>query len=284
MLFHKDFDGVVVKIAHSGVEILSDDGVEVELVAGAGEVWHDFVLYTIDKGWGGIENLSLIPGCVGASPMQNIGAYGVEIIDVLSWVEAVNVHTLELKRFSKDECELGYRESIFKNREKGNWAIVRVAFRLRRGSELKLSYGAIKEELAGVEGGVTHKDVSDAVIRIRQSKLPDPSEIGNAGSFFKNPILERNEFEKLKANFDELPAYEQEDGRVKVAAGWLIDRAGWKGHSRGTHGVHEKQALVLVNYGGASGKEVWSLALDIIKSVEEKFNIRLEPEVNQIGL
>lgn len=283
MLFHRDFDGLVIKIAHEGVEVVGDDGRKVEVVAGAGEVWHDFVLKTINEGWGGIENLSLIPGCVGASPMQNIGAYGVEIVDVLSWVEAISVDTGELRRFSKEECELGYRESIFKGREKGKWAIVRVAFNLERGSELKLSYGAIKEELAGVEEW-THKEVSDAVIRIRQSKLPDPSVIGNAGSFFKNPILERSEFEKVKAAHEGVPAYEQEDGSVKVAAGWLIDQAGWKGHTRDTHGVHTKQALVLVNYGGASGEEVWALACDVIASVKEKFGITLEPEVNQIGL
>ena len=283
MLFHRDFDGLVIKIAHEGVEVVGDDGRFVEVVAGAGEVWHDFVMKTIDEGWGRIENLSLIPGCVGASPMQNIGAYGVEIVDVLSWVEAICVSSGELRRFSKEECELGYRESIFKGREKGKWAIVRVAFRLERGSELKVSYGAIKDELASVDEW-THREVSNAVIRIRQSKLPNPAEIGNAGSFFKNPILERSEFEKVKAEYDGVPAYEQEDGRGKVAAGWLIDQAGWKGHSRDTHGVHAKQALVIVNYGGASGEEVWALACDIIESVKEKFGITLEPEVNQIGL
>jgi UDP-N-acetylmuramate dehydrogenase len=285
MLFHRDFDGLVIKIAHEGVEVVGDDGRIVEVMAGAGEVWHDFVMRTIDEGWGGIENLSLIPGCVGASPMQNIGAYGVEMIDVLSWVEAVSVESGELRRFLKEECELGYRESVFKGREKGKWAIVRVAFRLERGSELKVSYGAIKDELAGIdEGKWTHKAVSDAVIRIRQSKLPDPAEIGNAGSFFKNPILEKDEFEKVKVEHEGVPAYEQEDGRVKVAAGWLIDKAGWKGHHRGTHGVHAKQALVLVNYGGANGEEIWALACDVIQSVKDKFGITLEPEVNQIGL
>ena len=283
MLFHRDFDGLVIKISHKGVKVLGDNGRMVEVVAGAGEVWHDFVMKTIDEGWGGIENLSLIPGCVGASPMQNIGAYGVEIVDVLSWVEALSMETGDLRRFSKEECELGYRDSIFKGREKGKWAIVRVAFKLERGSELKVNYGAIKEELDGVDEW-SHKEVSEAVIRIRQSKLPDPAKIGNAGSFFKNPIIEKCEFEKVKAVHKGVPAYEQEDGRVKVAAGWLIDQVGWKGHRRDTHGVHEKQALVLVNYGGATGEEVWALACDVIDSVKEKFGITLEPEVNQIGL
>ena len=285
MLFHRDYDGLVIRIAHKGIEVISDDGLRVEVEVGSGEVWHDFVLHTIDKGWGGIENLSLIPGCVGASPMQNIGAYGVEVVDVLSYVEAINLESGLLKRFSVEECELGYRESIFKTSQKNKWAILRVAFLLDRESELKMNYGAIKQELKGIPlEDISHKDVSDAVIRIRKSKLPDPEVLGNAGSFFKNPIVSLSKFSKIQAEHPDMPNYPLANGDVKLAAGWLIDKAGWKGHDRGTHGVHDLQALVLINKGGATGSEIWVLALDIISTIEEKFNITLEPEVNQIGL
>tara|TARA_B100001564_G_C20657205_1_gene679802 strand:+ start:1088 stop:2104 length:1017 start_codon:yes stop_codon:yes gene_type:complete len=283
MLFHKDFDGLVIQISHKGIDVINDDGRFVDVEVGAGENWHEFVLHTIDNGWGGVENLSLIPGCVGASPMQNIGAYGVEIIDVLLYVEAINLNSGALKRFTVEECELGYRDSIFKGREKGNWAIVRVAYRLDRESDLKMSYGAIEDELTGIpKASRTHRDVSNAVIRIRQSKLPDPSKIGNAGSFFKNPIISKEKFEDIVIHHSEIPSYPQNDGSVKLAAGWLIEQAGWKGHDRKTHGVHHKQALVLVNKGGATGAEIWALAQDVIDSIEGKFGIRLEPEVNQI--
>ncbi len=283
MLFHKDFDGLVIQISHKGITVLNDDGRFIDVVVGAGENWHEFVLHTIEKGWGGVENLSLIPGCVGASPMQNIGAYGVEIIDVLKYVEAINLSTGKIRRFTVEECELGYRDSIFKGREKGKWAITRVAYTLDRQSPLKMSYGAIEDELSSIPVETrTHKDVSDAVIRIRQSKLPDPDVLGNAGSFFKNPIISKVDFEKINASNPDMPNYPQGEGSVKLAAGWLIDRAGWKGHDRGTHGVHDKQALVLVNKGGATGSEIWALAMDIMESVKEKFGIELEPEVNQI--
>ena len=283
MLFHKDFDGLVIQISHKGITVLNDDGRFIDVVVGAGENWHEFVLHTIEKGWGGIENLSLIPGCVGASPMQNIGAYGVEIIDVLKYVEAINLSTGKLRKFTVEECELGYRDSIFKGREKGKWAITRVAYTLDRQSPLKMSYGAIEDELCLIPVETrTHKVVSDAVIRIRQSKLPDPDVLGNAGSFFKNPIISKVDFEKIHASHPDMPNYPQGEGSVKLAAGWLIDRAGWKGHDRETHGVHDKQALVLVNRGGATGIEIWALAMDIMESVKEKFGIELEPEVNQI--
>ena len=283
MLFHKDFDGLVIQISHKGITVLNDDGRFIDVVVGAGENWHEFVLHTIEMGWGGIENLSLIPGCVGASPMQNIGAYGVEIIDVLKYVEAINLSTGKLRRFTVEECELGYRDSIFKGREKGKWAITRVSYTLDRKSPLKMSYGAIEDELCLIPIETrTYKVVSDAVIRIRQSKLPDPDVLGNAGSFFKNPIISKVDFEKIHASHPDMPNYPQGEGSVKLAAGWLIDRAGWKGHDRGTHGVHDKQALVLVNRGGATGSEIWALAMDIMESVKEKFGIELEPEVNQI--
>lgn len=285
MLFHSDFEGLVIRIAHEGVNVLSDDGRRVEVEVGAGVVWHEFVLHTIKEGLGGIENLSLIPGCVGASPMQNIGAYGVEVEEVLSYVEAINLETGLLRRFTVEECQLAYRDSIFKTTEKNNWAIVRVAFLLDRESELKMSYGAISDELQDIPVSErTFKDVSDAVIRIRKSKLPDPDVLGNAGSFFKNPILSQTDFQQIHKLHPEIPNYPQPNGDVKLAAGWLIDRAGWKGHDRGTHGVHEMQALVLINKGGATGKEIWALALEIISSIKEEFNINLEPEVNQIEL
>lgn len=283
ILFHKDFDGLVIQISHKGITVLNDDGRFIEIVIGAGENWHEFVLYAIEKGWGGIENLSLIPGRVGASPMQNIGAYGVEIIDVLKYVEAINLSTGKLRRFKVEECELGYRDSIFKGREKGKWAITRVAYTLDRQSPLKMSYGAIEAELSSIPFETrTYKDVSDAVIRIRQSKLPDPTVLGNAGSFFKNPIISKVDFEKIHASYPDMPNYPQDDSLVKLAAGWLIDKAGWKGHDRVTHGVHDKQALVLINKGGATGREIWALAKEIMASVKEKFGIELEPEVNQI--
>ena len=285
MLFHSDFDGLIVKMASSGIEVVHDDGRVVEVVAEAGEVWHKFVMQTIENGWGGLENLALIPGCVGASPMQNIGAYGVEIKDVFSWLEAINVESGKRVRFGLEECKFGYRESIFKLDEKDKWVIVRVAFTLDRQSELKTGYGSLATELSEIsKDKMTHLDVANAVVKIRNSKLPNPDILGNAGSFFKNPVIEKNVFVNLQRNYPEIPNYSQADGSVKLAAGWLIDQAGWKGHNRGTHGVHDKQALVLVNRGGASGLEIWQLALDIMNSVENKFGIKLDAEVNQIGM
>jgi len=285
MLFHSNFEGLVVKIASRGIEVLNDDGRVLEVVAEAGEMWHDFVIHTLDNGWGGLENLALIPGCVGASPMQNIGAYGIEIKDVFSWLEAINIETGECVKFLLEDCKFGYRESIFKLEEKGKWVIVRVAFRLDRKSELKTGYGALESELSNIsKEKITHSDVANAVVKIRNSKLPNPAILGNAGSFFKNPVIDNTLFSDLQLIYPEIPNYSQTDGSIKLAAGWLIDQAGWKGHNRGTHGVHDKQALVLVNRGGASGLEIWQLAIDIMTSVEHKFGIKLEPEVNQIGM
>ncbi|MGB1384013.1 MAG: UDP-N-acetylmuramate dehydrogenase [Flavobacteriales bacterium] len=284
MLLHGDVDALVIHVRLCGVEVVTDDGRFVRVTAGAGEVWHDFVMHTLEQGWGGLENLSLIPGSVGASPMQNIGAYGVEIRDHFAWLDAVRIEDGALQRFTKDQCEFGYRESIFKRAERGKWILVQVAFDLDRQSPLRMGYGAIEQELQHLpEPERTHRDVSDAVIRIRRSKLPDPAEIGNAGSFFKNPTVPAEEAERLLAHHPSMPHYPQPSGEVKLAAGWLIEQAGWKGHRRGTHGVHDKQALVLVHFGGASGREVWALAQDIVNSVQEKFGVVLEPEVNQIG-
>jgi UDP-N-acetylmuramate dehydrogenase len=285
MLFHSDFDGLIIKIASSGIEVINDDGRVVEVVSEAGEVWHTFVMQSIERGWGGLENLALIPGCVGASPMQNIGAYGVEIKDVFSWLEAINIESGKLVRFDLEDCKFGYRESVFKLDEKDKWVIVRVAFTLDRQSELKTGYGSLESELSELSNKkITHFDVANAVVKIRNSKLPNPAKLGNAGSFFKNPVIENKVFASLKLIYPDIPNYSQNDGSVKLAAGWLIDQAGWKGHNRGTHGVHDKQALVLVNRGGATGNEIWQLAIDIMNSVEKKFGIKLDPEVNQIGM
>ena len=285
MLFHQDHPGLVIHLAIGGIESLEDDGQHLLVAAGAGVVWHEFVMHALDQGWGGLENLSLIPGNVGASPMQNIGAYGVEIKDHFAWLEAVRLADGALKRFDAEACQFGYRESVFKRAEKGKWAIVRVAFQLDRQSPLRMGYGAIEDELSHIPlASRTHRDVSDAVIRIRQSKLPDPSVIGNAGSFFKNPTVPSTLAQELLSTHPGMPNYPQDGGGVKLAAGWLIEQAGWKGHDRTTHGVHDRQALVLVNKGGAKGAEVWKLACDIMESVNAKFGVELEPEVNQIGL
>ena len=285
MLFHNDFQGLVIQINSKGIHVLIDDGRRLEVAVEAGEDWHEFVLKSLENGWGGLENLALIPGCVGATPMQNIGAYGVEIKDVFSWLEAIEVSTGLLKRFNLKECKLGYRESVFKRELKGEWVIVRVAYRLDRESTLKTSYGSIENEISDInKNELTHLDVANAVIKIRNQKLPNPNVLGNAGSFFKNPIVKEANFNSLKEGYPDMPHYILEGGLVKLAAGWLIETSGWKGHHRGTHGVHEHQALVLVNHGGATGQEIWSLAQDIMLSVKEKYSIQLEPEVNQISM
>jgi len=285
MLLHGDVEALVLRIQIRGVEVRSDDGRHLEVAVGAGEVWHDFVMHTLDQGWGGLENLSLIPGSVGASPMQNIGAYGVEIRDHFAWLDAVRISDGALQRFEAKDCAFGYRESVFKREEKGKWILVQVAFHLDRESPLRMDYGVIEQELQHLpEAERTHRDVSEAVIRIRQSKLPDPAQIGNAGSFFKNPTIPAEQAQALLATHPNMPNYPQPSGEVKLAAGWLIEQAGWKGHNRTTHGVHDRQALVLVHFGGATGKEVWDLALDVMASVKDQFGVSLEPEVNQVGL
>lgn len=282
ILFTKDFEGTVLKNEIKGTAIIDRTTTEVFVKVGAGEVWHDFVMHCVAQNWGGIENLSLIPGTVGASPMQNIGAYGVEIKDVFHSLEAIEIESGTLHTFSNAECKFGYRESIFKNTHKGKYVIVSVTFKLSLiGHQLKTGYGAIQEEL-DTKGIIepTIKDVSDAVIAIRSSKLPDPKKIGNAGSFFKNPVVDRSVFEAISKQYDNIPNYPASDGKVKLAAGWLIEKAGWKGYREHDYGVHEKQALVLVNYDQASGSEVFSLSEKIINDISNKFNIKLEREVN----
>jgi UDP-N-acetylmuramate dehydrogenase len=280
VLFTKDFEGLVLINEIKGINVKHETEDEVIVQVGAGENWHGFVLYAIEKGWGGIENLSLIPGSVGASPMQNIGAYGVEIKDVFFELEAMDIRTGEIKYFDKDACDFGYRESVFKKSAKDQFFITRVTYKLtKRNHKLNTSYGAIEAELeqAGVQPSI--KSISDAVVSIRKSKLPDPKEIGNAGSFFKNPVIEEAQFQKLQKSFPDMVNYPSDSG-VKIAAGWLIDQLGWKGKTFENYGVHKNQALVLVNYGGAEGEQIWDLSQQIIDAVKEKYDIQLEREVN----
>lgn len=284
MLLTQDIDNTVVHIALKGYEIVNNAFSENELllrVAG-GENWHDFVLYCIDNGFGGVENLSLIPGNVGTSPIQNIGAYGVELKDVFHSCEAVSRATGEIRTFSLEDCHFGYRDSIFKKDLKDAYIITSVTFRLTKNEHnINTDYGAIYDTLKAKEiSNPTIKDVSDAVIEIRQSKLPDPKIIGNSGSFFKNPTVNQKTFSALRSKFSEVPYYPVGTDRIKVPAGWLIEQAGFKGKRFGDAGVHDKQALVLVNHGNASGAEIWELAMRIQKKVKEIFGLEIEPEVN----
>lgn len=285
ILLTKDFDGLVIKNSIKGIEIISENSSKVELKVGAGENWHKFVMYTVKNKFFGIENLSLIPGCVGASPMQNIGAYGVEVKDTITRVHCIEIVNGKKRIFEKEECEFGYRTSIFKTKLRDQYFIYAVEFKLSKKSFFHLEYGAIKTELEKMRianSDITIQKVSDAVIAIRQSKLPDPAEIGNAGSFFKNPVISSEVFNTLKEKHEGIPAYLQKDGSYKVAAGWLIEKAGWKGFKEGDYGVHKMQALVLVNYNNSKGFEILDLSERIIQSVKEKFAISLEREVNII--
>jgi UDP-N-acetylmuramate dehydrogenase len=280
LLLTKDFDGLVIKNEIKRFEVIEETVSEVIVESGAGENWHEFVLNCIDKGFGGVENLSLIPGSVGASPMQNIGAYGVEIKDVFESLSAYHIKSGEIHYFDKTKCEFGYRESIFKNKVKGEYIILTVTFRLTKNPTINSSYGAINEQLKVMGIQVpTIKELSAAVIAIRQSKLPDPKIIGNAGSFFKNPTVDNVLLEKIQENYPDIPNYPAENGR-KLAAGWLIEKAGWKGRTFDNYGVHKLQALVLVNYGNCTGQEIFDLSSQIIQDVFEKFGVLLEREVN----
>lgn len=283
MLFVKDYDGVVLQNLWTGKSVVKEDEQFVWVKAYGGEVWHEFVLYCISNGWGGIENMSLIPGSVGAAPIQNIGAYGVELKDVFESLEAVDLTTGEVKRFDLDACGFGYRESVFKRQLKGQYWIASVTLKLSKFPEVSTEYGAIQGELEGV-AQPTIKDVSDAVIRIRQSKLPDPNQIGNCGSFFKNPVVPKLVKDQIAIEYPEMPYYPIDENQVKIPAGWLIEKAGWKGYRRGEIGVHQKQALVLVNHGNGKGRDIYQLSEDIIQDVHEKFGVQLEREVNVIGL
>jgi UDP-N-acetylmuramate dehydrogenase len=281
ILLTKPFDGWVLRNEIPGIDILKEDDDYVWVKAGAGVNWHSFVLHCINNRRGGIENLSLIPGCVGASPMQNIGAYGVEIKDVFDHLEAYSIDDKKLITFSASDCGFGYRESVFKRALKNRFVITQVCFRLFKKPVFKTSYGAINQELdaMGIKE-LSIKAISDAVIRIRQSKLPDPAVTGNAGSFFKNPEIPEEQYKMLCQSNPEMPGYATTSDRVKVPAGWLIEKAGWKGYREGDAGVHPKQALVLVNYGKANGAQIYALSEKILQSVKEVFGITLEREVN----
>ncbi len=283
LLLTKDYNGVVLRNEIKGIEIISETDEYAIVRSGAGEVWHDFVLSAIEKNLAGIENLSLIPGSVGASPMQNIGAYGVEIKDTFHQLEAVQIETGEIHTFNAEQCAFGYRESVFKKQLKNQYIITSVEFKLNKKANVNTSYGAINDELTS--RGITNptiRDVSDAVIAIRESKLPNPKEIGNAGSFFKNPVVEKKVAEKLLTEYPDMPQYPDRinPSLTKLAAGWLIEKAGFKGMRIENYGVHAKQALVLVNYGGSKGQDIYNLSTKILETVKEKFGVQLEREVN----
>ena len=284
ILFTKDYDGAILKNEIKGIELQHEDADYVYVKVGAGENWHQFVLHCINHNWAGVENLSLIPGNIGASPIQNIGAYGVELDDVFWSLEAFHLSEKKIHTFTATDCEFGYRDSVFKNRYKNEFAILSVTFQLKKKPIYHVSYGAITEELEkmGVKD-LSIKAISQAVISIRSSKLPDPQKIANAGSFFKNPEVPTSKYEELKLEFPSIVAYPLAKGPVvKLAAGWMIEQCGWKGYRKGDAGCHAKQALVLVNYGNATGKEIYDLSEEILQSVKEKFGVLLEREVNVV--
>lgn len=283
ILFTQDYDGLVMKNELKGIELVKETSTHYYVRAAAGENWHQFVLHCIENNYAGIENLSLIPGNVGASPMQNIGAYGVEIKDVFEELEAYDLDENKLVIFNKSACEFGYRESVFKRKLKNRFIITNVTFKLNKVPEFKTSYGAIQQELEAMQvEELSIRAISNAVINIRSSKLPNPAEIGNAGSFFKNPTIPQRQFEALQIEHPAIVGYPAKDKTVKVAAGWLIEQCGWKGYRKGDAGCHAKQALVLVNFGNASGIDIYTLSTEIMHSVEQKFGILLEREVNVI--
>ena len=280
LLFKGDFEGTVLHSAIKGIEVVDESAESALVRAGAGEVWDDFVAWAVERGYGGVENLSLIPGEVGASAVQNIGAYGVEAKDVIALVEAIDLSNGQKRVFGTEECNYAYRQSIFKNALKGKYAITYVTYRLQKQPVLKLDYGNIRAVL-GDNGQHTISDVRQAIIDIRNAKLPDPKVQGNAGSFFMNPVVSREKFLSIQKDYPQMPYYEVEGG-VKIPAGWMIDQCGWKGKSLGRAGVHDKQALVLVNLGGASSEEIITLCNTICKDVYDKFGIDIHPEVNLI--
>ena len=274
---------LILHSAIKGYTVVKETEEEVEVRVGAGEVWDDFVAYTVANGWYGAENLSLIPGEVGASAVQNIGAYGVEAKDLIVSVDTFGLETGEERRFMREECRYAYRESVFKQELKGKYAVTFVTYRLKKHPVFHLEYGNIRAELEKQGCQVDLENVRRIIIAIRQAKLPDPKVLGNAGSFFMNPVVPKMQFEALLAQYPDMPHYPVDDAHVKIPAGWMIDRCGWKGKRVGHAGVHEKQALVLVNCGGATGKEVMHLAEEIVASVRERFGVTIRPEVNYIG-
>jgi UDP-N-acetylmuramate dehydrogenase len=283
LLLTKNVDGLVIKNELLCIELINENESSVFVKCAAGVVWHEFVMWCIDKNFGGIENLALIPGCTGASPMQNIGAYGVEIKDAFYELEAIELATGNLKKFTKSDCEFGYRESVFKRQFKNQFIITSVTFQLSKQSNFHIEYGAIKQELDLMNvSELNIKAIAQAVINIRSSKLPNPKEIGNAGSFFKNPEVSEIEFQRLKIEFPNIVAYPLENKNYKLAAGWLIEQSGLKGYRAGDAGVHKLQALVLVNYGSATGNQIFDLSSQVLQTVKQKFGVNLEREVNII--
>lgn len=283
LLFASDYEGLILHSAIKGYTVVKETEEEVEVRVGAGEVWDDFVAYTVANGWYGAENLSSIPGEVGASAVQNIGAYGVEAKDLIVSVDTFGLETGEERRFMQEECRYAYRESVFKQELKGKYAVTFVTYRLKKHPVFHLEYGNIRAELEKQGCQVDLENVRRIIIAIRQAKLPDPKVLGNAGSFFMNPVVPKMQLEALLAQYPDMPHYPVDEAHVKIPAGWMIDRCGWKGKRVGHAGVHEKQALVLVNCGGATGKEVMHLAEEIVASVRERFGVTIRPEVNYIG-
>lgn len=283
ILLLKDYPGIVLKNELKGIEVINEDEEHLYIKAGAGENWHQFVMHCVRHDYAGVENLSLIPGNVGASPMQNIGAYGVEIKDVFYQLEAMHIEEKEIHTFKLEDCHFGYRESVFKNKAKGQYVITSVTYRLNKVPQYNTSYGAIKQELEKM--GVTLptiQSISQAVINIRSSKLPNPFEIGNAGSFFKNPQVPVDDYNRLKDTYPSIVGFPVNESTTKVAAGWLIEQCGWKGYRKGDAGCYPQQALVLVNYGKATGRDIFELSEEIIESVKTKFGVELEREVNLV--
>ena len=286
LLFLGDFEGTVLHSGIRHIEVTAEEGETVYVKVGAGVVWDDWVQYAIDSDWYGLENLSLIPGEVGASAVQNIGAYGAEAKDVIIFVDTVDLQTGEVRHFTAEECQYGYRDSIFKHELRGRYAVTHVHFRLSHNFQPRLDYGNIRHALQAkgiAEYDLTPQQLRQTIIEIRRSKLPEPSEVGNAGSFFTNPIVSRTDYERIAAIYPDTPYYHIDDNRVKIPAGWMIEQCGWKGRSLGRAGVYEKQALVLVNRGGATGQEVAELCRAIQQDVQERFGILITPEVNFIG-
>lgn len=280
ILFTKDYDGVIIKNEITGL-VFKKSGKLIRVVVGAGINWHELVVKTLEKGANGLENLSLIPGKVGAAPIQNIGAYGIELKEVFEQLKAVEINTGKLKIFTKSQCIFNYRSSVFKNELKGKYVITEVTLNLHNTNKVNIGYGAITSTLS--EKNITDptsQEVSNAVIAIRKSKLPDPEKIGNAGSFFKNPVIPKMDYKELQLKYNGMPAFPQTNNKVKVPAAWLIEHAGWKGKTLNNVGVSPKQALVLVNYGGGTGKEIKDLSKNVQESVFKKFKIKLEVEVN----
>lgn len=280
LLFAGDFQGTVSHSLIKGMEVCRETNETVWVRVGAGEVWDDFVAYSVSHQWYGAENLSAIPGEVGASAIQNIGAYGAEVKDIISQVEAVEVETAQIRSFNVGECKYAYRQSIFKKELKGKYIVTHVIYKLSKNPVFHIDYGNLKAVLEGKP--LTLENVRNAVCAVRSSKLPDPKVMGNAGSFFMNPVVPREQFLKLQAEYPSMPHYEVDENSVKIPAGWMIDQCGWKGRALGKAGVHDKQALVLVNLGGATGQDVMQLAYTVQQDVKQKFGIDIFPEVNYI--